>query len=550
MKKKKLPASVITNEVAAEQKLMLANGLSDALFGPQTLAGIQGSQLSQTDTLFKNLRWYLVSNMRQLLSQLYVEVGLIQTIVDLPVDDAFRGGITVKTEQLNEEQKKELHTTMEREDDIGETMQGLKNKRLYGGGGVLIITDQDPETPLVVQSVKKGDALEFRAVDMWELYGDQMTNDDGEKNLKPIRIDDKAFNYYSKRVNATRVIKMKGRKAPSFVRPRLRGWGLSECEVLVRSVNQYLKSTDLSFEVLDEHKLDIFKIKGLAAALIQKDGAAKIHQRVQLANQQKNYQNALTMDAEDDYVQKELSFAGIAEIMDQIRKQVASDLRMPLTKLFGISAAGFSSGEDDIENYNSMIESTIRGPAKFDMIRVVEIRCQQLFGMVPDDLEIEFQPLRVLSSEQEETVKDSKFARIAEARRMGEMDSKEFKEACNKENLLGVTLDVSRETLPPMAGEDGEGGGAPVGKQSATVAPESPVAKNSLKNSDEYEVAAFKESGGAEMYDPWRKRLATVSKKSDKALWAKAEALSEKTFGKNVWQFTVWYYSRHGGQFE
>ena len=31
------------------------------------------------------------------------------------------------------------------------------------------------------------------------------------------------------------------------------------------------------------------------------------------------------------------------------------NLKMPITKLFGISAAGFSSGEDDIENYNSMI---------------------------------------------------------------------------------------------------------------------------------------------------------------------------------------------------
>jgi hypothetical protein len=62
-------------------------------------------------------------------------------------------------------------------------------------------------------------------------------------------------------------------------------------------------------------------------------------------------------------------------------------MRMPLTKLFGISAAGFNSGEDDIEVYNAMIESEIRGKLKYDLLRMVEIKCQKLFSMVPDDID-------------------------------------------------------------------------------------------------------------------------------------------------------------------
>ena len=50
---------------------------------------------------------------------------------------------------------------------------------------------------------------------------------------------------------------MKGLTAPSFLRPRLRGWGFSVVEKLVRSINQYIKATDLGFEVLDEFKLDV-----------------------------------------------------------------------------------------------------------------------------------------------------------------------------------------------------------------------------------------------------------------------------------------------------
>ena len=47
----------------------------------------QGTQVSQIDTLFINQRWYLVSNYRQLLSQAYTEHGIIQTLIDQPVDD-------------------------------------------------------------------------------------------------------------------------------------------------------------------------------------------------------------------------------------------------------------------------------------------------------------------------------------------------------------------------------------------------------------------------------------------------------------------------------
>src|ERR1017187_3584230 len=59
----------------------------------------QGSPVSSSNTLFDDMRWYLVTNFRQALSQAYVEIGLVQTITDVPVDDALRGGLIVKSKQ-------------------------------------------------------------------------------------------------------------------------------------------------------------------------------------------------------------------------------------------------------------------------------------------------------------------------------------------------------------------------------------------------------------------------------------------------------------------
>lgn len=437
----------IQNDLAAEAKMV--QNVSDSLgimgFDPNA-PWAATVQLSQVDTLFKNNRWYLISNMRQPLSEIFCEHGLIFTICTVPVDDAFRGGVNIKTAQLSTEQVVELEAEMDRNDDLGRMAQANVWNRLYGGAGVIVLTDQDPETPLNWKAINKDTPLEFKDCDMWELFWDLQNVEGFDAGIANIP-EFEFYSYYGIKIHKSRVMRLKGIAAPSFIRPRLRGWGLSVLEMLIRSVNQYLKSTDLVFEVLDEFKIDVFKIDGLSNTLLSKDGSRKVRNRIQDTNLQKNYQHAITMDSKDDYIQKELSFTGIAETQAGIRMQIASDMRMPLTKLFGTSAQGFSSGEDDIENYNAMIESSIREKAKYYIVQMIQIRCQKMFGFVPTDLSIEFQSLRILSAEQQETVKTQQFTRLMQALTIGAISPKEFKESCNKQDLLGVQVNATEDSL-------------------------------------------------------------------------------------------------------
>tara|TARA_Y100001963_G_scaffold17759_1_gene21941 strand:- start:32597 stop:33967 length:1371 start_codon:yes stop_codon:yes gene_type:complete len=429
----------MTTKDTGSPKIVNSN-LETALFGTQFAFGEGfGSQVSQLGTLFKNNRWFLVTNMRQLLSEIYVEHGIIKTVVDVPVDDAFRGGVEIKSGELSPEDIEQLTIKMDREGDLLEWAQGCKWQRLFGGAAILIMTDQDPITPLNAESLKKGGNLEFKSVDLWELFFTQYNENDTEPVPDIGSIE--YFNYYGVKIHKSRVKILKGLVAPSFIRPRLRGWGLSVVEDTVRSINQYLKSTDLSFEVLDEFKVDVLRMEGLNNSLASPNGAAQIHKRVQIANQQKNYQNSIVLDKEDEYEAKQLSFTGISEAMAGIRMQIAADLRMPLTKIFGMSSAGFNSGEDDIENYNSMVESSIRSKVKYDILTAVELRCQQLFGFIPQDLQISFKPLRMLSAEQEENVKEKKFNRLLMALERGAISQEQFADACNKAELLPIEID-------------------------------------------------------------------------------------------------------------
>src|SRR5690606_29764698 len=175
-------AEVIPQDDKFENSFSEAIGIGGGVnpnfpFG-DSIAGIAGSaQVENVGTIFRNLRWYLISNMRQVLSQAYVEIGLVQTICDVPVDDALRGGINIKSKQLEESQLEELISTIDRDGDLIEVGQAAKWNRLFGGAGVLVLTDQDVEQPLDWDSLDN-EKVDFRAVDMWELFWDKQNTED------------------------------------------------------------------------------------------------------------------------------------------------------------------------------------------------------------------------------------------------------------------------------------------------------------------------------------------------------------------------------------
>ena len=426
---------------AAQQIVENSGYYPNALNGLFNSHAMNTKQLSKLGTIESVIRGDLISNNRNILNYVYAEIGICQAVVDVPVDDAFRGGVTFTADEISPEEQSQVANEVEERDDLEILSQAFKWSRLFGGGAILVITDELPELPLEMKNLYQK-KLSFADVDLWELTS--------SPNSKEMFNDwDADFYYYrNMKFHKSRVIKVRGSKSPSLIRPRMRGWGLSVMETLVRSINQFLKTNDLTFEVLDEFKLDIFKIKGYNTNLANDMGREKIKYRVQSVNEQKNYLNAMTMDADDSYEQKQLNFAGISEVMRSNKEQIASDLRMPITKIFGTSAGGFSSGEDEIKNYNSMVESAVRKKAKFIVIRIFQLRCAQMFGTVPENIKIEFKPLEIIPENLVEEVKDKKFNRLMQALDKGVISDKMFIAAVNKEALLPINIE--EEDIPEL----------------------------------------------------------------------------------------------------
>jgi len=440
MSKNKNKTQVIIPQQPQREKL---NSLTELALGIQT----QQNQISQPHTAEANLRRYMISQNRMLLSYLYVEIGICQTLIDQPVDDALNKMPEIVSEQLKPEDVETVKQYIQEHNWFETFKQAEKWKRLYGGSGLFINTPQNPLSELRIDRLNKDTPIELYALDRWELCY-QVSGEVSVNNLNVgDALTDTPYNIYGQQVHKTRVLQFKGKEAPSILKLQLMGWGMSEVERLLRSLNSFLKNQDVIFELLDEAKVDVYGINGFSEALMTAEGTDRITKQVQLVNQLKSYLNAIVRDKDDEFDQKTMTFAGLSDMHEQNRMAIAADLKMPITKLWGVSAAGFNSGEDDIENYNSMLEAEIRIKSRQNLIMLVKIACQVTLGFIPEDIDLVFPPLRILSAEQEELVKEKQFNRVLQAYSAGLLSEEQFIDAANKANLFPIDIKIDKKGI-------------------------------------------------------------------------------------------------------
>ncbi len=426
---------------------ILNNSLTDLVAGVRVSTMLTGgSDLADYGTIAYNNNYSLLTLNRVILTYLYTSSGIFQTAIDLPTQDAISQGIELESDQMSAADIDDLLDFMEESNQWEALMNAWNWGRLYGGSGLIINSNQDPATPLDYRTLNRG-PLEFYDADRWQF-----------DNAHPYAGDMDEFIYgeppeflylYGQKIHESRVLKIKGKRAPYYVRRQLRGWGMSEGERMIKDLNLYLKTQNVLYEILDESKIDIYRIQGFAQKLINETSTNSITRRIQLANELKNYVNALVMDKNDEFDQKSLTFTGLAEVTRENRIGICSALRMPQTKLFGLSASGFNTGESDLENYNLMIESESRKPMRPIIRDMIRINMYHLWGREAP-FRFEYPSLRVLSAEQEQAVKNAEQNRGLALYDRGLIDSQELGQALKNGGVLTTETRMSRGLLPPQ----------------------------------------------------------------------------------------------------
>jgi uncharacterized protein len=399
------------------------------------------STLSQPWELAYNESYYFISMNRVLCTYAYTTHGVLRTLVDQPVYDAFRGGLIFKSDELDEEDIKKLDRYMKENKILKKIIDALRWDRLYGGSGLIINTNDNYSTKFNPDKINPDSRFSLIPADRWELslQGLPFEQDGNPENVVPYK-----FDYYGRQVDSSRVLRVVGEEAPALARRRLQGWGMSVIECVLREINMYLKHQNATFDLIDQVKIDVYKLKDFNSKVLSKWAQGKVVRRVTLMNQMKNFANALMLDSEDEYQQKQITLSGLAETLVQIKGGMAAACRLPMNKLFGLSSTGFSSGEDDIENYNTICEHE-RERAGYVIDKVLPLVCRHLFGYEPK-ITYEWKPLRVLSAVDEQNVLNAKFNRHSGLWAQGFYTSEEYARALKEDHIVLMDTEVSRGT--------------------------------------------------------------------------------------------------------
>ena len=393
---------------------------------------------------------------RLILSYAYATHGVLQTVIDQPIEDAFRGGLKFKCDELDNEELKllEKYLITPRKVDsfrltnvLSDWKEVMAWAALFGGGGLIINTQQNPMEPLDIGKIKQDEEIAFIPADRWELSLVGLRS--AVINTLSFKQSECPYDYYGQPIHWTRVLKVNGKEAPSFLRRRLQGWGMSRVEHLIRNLNSAIKYQDVVFELLDEAKVDVLGIDGYNARAGNAKAMSSMQNMAKTIAMAKNYKNMIVMDKNDTYDQKQLNVSGLSNILEQIRVGQAADSKIPMTKLFGLSPAGFNSGESERQNYNDLVESEVRTPARIIIDGSLPIICQKLFGFYPESLTYEFMPLDRLTAKEEEERKTSVSNRLLQWFDKDLFSGKEVSEMGKQEGLLIINTEVLNGTREP-----------------------------------------------------------------------------------------------------
>ena len=403
-----------SKEIEQQRTNRINNGLAEALNLPPQARGAYCDN-SILRRIFNSSVQGLITLHWVSLTNAYNKNSFLQTAVNQKVEDAFKNeSLIIDTKTLDTEELEQLRTTMVEEGDFDAIIDCIRWGRLYGGGVLVANTEQDADTPLDKKALY-GKKLKFIATNRWQCTANGIAPQIAEKFIFTDAFSDNEeqflkYQHTNQQIDKSRVGLFLGNEAPYLTKTILQGWNASIFEGILEPIENLLGGFNVTLELLSEAKIDIFKIANLASTLSSPQGERLIRKRLQIATENKNYKSSLAMDTEDDYQQKQINFGGIPQLLEQLMYIFCGYLRYPVSKLFGRGSSGFSSGEDDLENYNSTVNSEIRIPANKLITWVVNLRCLQLFGRELPDFKPKWKPLREMSEKELAEISSRKLA--------------------------------------------------------------------------------------------------------------------------------------------
>ncbi|WP_347271644.1 anti-CBASS protein Acb1 family protein [Rhizorhabdus histidinilytica] len=358
-----------------------------------TLANVMTGRGTSIDRTMRNIWFRRFQSHEQILAA-YLASWLHRKIVDVPAEDMTRAG---RDWDATDDEIAKIEKEEERIGYWAKVYEGLHLGRL-GGGAILIGMGDEPSTPLPA-TIKPGGIQYLTVLSRWELTIGPEDLDPASPTFKQPRYFTLVGQSRRTEIHPSRVICFRGLPIPAF--PGVvwddRFWGMSVVEAVDESVQQATAACDGFSALIEEAKIDVYRLNGTVEQLSQGDkGEALVKKRIELTNTGKSIHRAVILDKDDEWDQRQLELAGMRDVIITYDARVAGAADIPATRLFGKSPDGQNAtGESDLTNYFQAIGSKQEKQLRPMLARLDAVMLPS--AGVKADLSWSFSPLMVLS---------------------------------------------------------------------------------------------------------------------------------------------------------
>lgn len=328
---------------------------------------------------------------------------LMRKIIDIPPLDMTRAWRSWQADSSDIEALEKAERQMRLREKC---KRALVLSRLFGGGALVLgVKGEDPAEELQPARVRKDGLAWVHVFSRHQLTASGMEITDPNS---PWFGMPEYFSLAARtgtadmllRIHPSRVIAFVGQKVPegSVLSGSDWFWG----DPLYQSIKQAVMNADLAQDgfaaLIDEASTDILKIPGLMERVGSDEYEQRLLNRLSLAKRGQSLWRSKIIDAEEDWEQRQVNWAGIPDIIASFLQITAGAADIPITRMLGTSPKGLqSNGDGEERDYHAMIaarQDELLGPA---LDRIDEVMIPSVLGSRPSDIWYKFSPLSELS---------------------------------------------------------------------------------------------------------------------------------------------------------
>lgn len=293
------------------------------------------------------------------LAHIYAGDGIGANISDVPAADAMRNGFTIEGD---DDQESKL--TRCEELKIPQLLQQAHAyARAFGGALLVAQYDNDAaelDKPASATAKVTGFKVYSRAravVKQTDIVAD--ANSKYFDEVEKFEVSKRFGGTYH--LHASRCYALKGIRVPDVPDMEVSVddlyWGMSHLQRVYTAISNFGAFYQGIAHLGQEMVIGKYRIANLEKLLLSNDVKA-IERRMEIINTGKSMLRAVLLGKEEEYTRDALSFAGVSDVFDRMMMVVAGVSKIPVTKLFGRSAAGMNAtGEGESRDYYDMVKS-------------------------------------------------------------------------------------------------------------------------------------------------------------------------------------------------